>query len=227
MTRRTVALTFGKGNAKVGESVYTFSLPAGWTCPGAMDCMARANRRTGKVSDGPDSRFRCFSVSMEARHPNVRDARWRNYELLKRAGSTAAMAALILRSLPSKATIVRIHVGGDFYSRDYLAAWVSVAESRPDVTFYAYSKSVTLFVGRTLPANLRITASAGGRQDRWIEASGLRRATVVFSEAEASAAGLEIDHDDTHAQGTGPSFALLIHGTQPKGSAAAAALRAL
>jgi hypothetical protein len=164
---------------------------------------------------------------MEARHTSVRNSRWRNLTLLKRAGTTARMAELLTRSLPPKATIIRIHVGGDFFSRDYLDAWVAVAESRPWIRFYAYSKSVTLFVGRKLPANLQITASVGGRQDRWIEASGLRTATVVFSEAEAAAAGLVIDHDDTHAMLPGPSFALLIHGTQPKGSAAAAALRAL
>ena len=39
--------------------------------------------------------------------------------------------------------------------------------------------------------------------------------------------GLEIDHDETHAIGPGPSFALLIHGTQPKGSKAAAAIKRL
>jgi len=53
---------------------------------------------------------------------------------------------------------------------------------------------------------------------------------VVFSEAEAEKLGLEIDHDDSHA--ARPSlrdqdFALLIHGTQPKGTAAATALKEL
>jgi hypothetical protein len=220
-------LTFGVGNAKVGGKVHTFSLPAGWTCPGAMDCLARANRETGKVTDGPDTAFRCFSVTMEARHTSVRNSRWRNRELLQSAGTSARMAELIQRSLPARATIVRIHVGGDFFSKAYLDAWIAVAEANPNVRFYAYTKSVSLFIGRVLPANLVITASVGGRQDHLIPLSGLRTATVVFSEAEAEALGLAIDHDDTHAMFPGPSFALLIHGTQPKGSRAAAALRAL
>ena len=41
---------------------------------------------------------------------------------------------------------------------------------------------------------------------------------------------LEIDHDDSHAADPTrrrKSFALLIHGVQPKGSAASAAVRAL
>jgi hypothetical protein len=52
-------------------------------------------------------------------------------------------------------------------------------------------------------------------------------ARVVFSEQEARDLGLAIDHDDSHAMTHGPDFALLVHGTQPKGSDAAAAVRAL
>ena len=52
----------------------------------------------------------------------------------------------------------------------------------------------------------------------------------MFSEAEADALGLDIDHDDSHA--ARPSlaqqdFALLIHGTQPKDTEASKALKAL
>lgn len=49
----------------------------------------------------------------------------------------------------------------------------------------------------------------------------------MFSQAEADELGLEIDHDDSHAALPGPSFALLIHGIQPKGSEAGKAVRAL
>ena len=53
---------------------------------------------------------------------------------------------------------------------------------------------------------------------------------MVYSEAEAVALGLAIDHDDSHA--ARPSlrdqdFALLIHGTQPKGTKASEALKRL
>jgi len=48
---------------------------------------------------------------------------------------------------------------------------------------------------------------------------------VVYSEREAENLGLEIDHDDTHAAFGKENFALLIHGTQPKGSAASEALK--
>ena len=78
-------------------------------------------------------------------------------------------------------------------------------------------------------AQLCLTASYGGTHDHLIEEFNLRSAKVVFSEAEAAELGLEIDHDDSHAAVTprDNSFALLIHGTQPKGSAASVALKEL
>ena len=75
-----------------------------------------------------------------------------------------------------------------------------------------------------------MTASYGGSTDQLIDSEQLRSTKVVFSAAEAADLGLENDHDDSHA--ARPSlqdqdFALLIHGTQPKGTEAAEALKAL
>ena len=69
-------LKFGQGNAKLDKAIATFSIPAGHTCPGADKCMARANRLTGKISDGKSQEFRCFSASSEAAFSSVRESRW-------------------------------------------------------------------------------------------------------------------------------------------------------
>jgi hypothetical protein len=224
-------LSFGKGNAKVGDRVYTFSLPAGHTCPFANECFSRADKLTGKIKDGPNTVFRCFAASMEARLPSIRKSRWNNLDLLRKAGLTNsnAMRDLILASIPRKAKKVRIHVAGDFFNPEYLRAWVLVARARPDVLFYAYTKSIPLVMADRglIPFNLVITASIGGKADHMITGSGLQSARVVYSEQEAKFLGLPIDHDDTHAQRNGGSFALLIHGTQPAGSKAAKALAEL
>ena len=51
-----------------------------------------------------------------------------------------------------------------------------------------------------------------------------RVAYVVYTEQEAAEyRGLEIDHDDSHCFGDKP-FALLVHGSQPAGSEASAAI---
>jgi hypothetical protein len=221
-------LKFSKGNAKLGKHIFTFSLPSGFTCPNALECLSKANRETGKITDGKATHFRCFSASQEALYQSVRKQRWHNLVALK-GKPVSEMYGLISLSIPSKANMVRIHVGGDFFSQAYFDAWLAVAEEMPHVTFYAYTKSLPYWVARlgSIPSNLILTASRGGRKDSLIEEYGLREARVVFSVEEAESLGLPIDHDDSHAYQAGPSFALLIHGTQPKGSKAASAKNAL
>ena len=114
--------------------------------------------------------------------------------------------------------LVRIHESGDFFSLGYLNAWIEVAKQNPDLKFYCYSKSLDFFLDLVLPENFYLTASYGGKFDHLID-QGLfpRFAKVYKTEEEAIADGLEVDHDDSHCFGDKP-FALLVHGTQPKGS---------
>ena len=218
-------LSFGAGNAKLDKTIATFSLPSGFTCPGALECLSKANRETGKMTDGAETRFRCFSASAEAVFPSVRVQRWKNFDLLKAAPS---MADLICESLP-KENIVRVHVGGDFFSLAYFDAWLETARRNPTKLFYAYTKSLNFWVARldAIPSNFKLNASRGGRNDELIDAHGLKSAEVVFSESEAEAKGLEIDHDDSHAFAQEKSFALLLHGPQASGSNASVALKEL
>ena len=239
-------LKFGDPNAKlkkmikkVGLVLKTFTLPAGHTCPAAKDCFSRADRETGKVTDGPDTVFRCFMASAEARSPSLRKLVWHNLELIKEALKRDAQAGfenmphtsqLINKSLPKKFDIMRVHVGGDYFNKEYLQAWIEVAKLNPDKVFYSYSKSLHLFKQFALPENLVLTASRGGKHDDLIDLHGWKEALVVYSEEEADELGLEIDHDDSHAANPDTreqSFALLIHGVQPAGSEAAQAIKAL
>ena len=218
------------GNAKLPHYTVTFSLPSGYTCPGACDCLSRADRKLGTITDGPDTQFRCFSASQESAFKSVRVSRWANMDLLKARRTTAAIRDLILESIPSDTILIRIHVGGDFYSQAYFDAWIEVAQRMPDVIFYAYTKSLGLWVNRMedIPDNLRLVASRGGKFDKFIDEHDLPSATVVLHPKEAKKLGLPIDHDDSHARGEDRhSFALLIHGSQPAGSEASAALKRL
>ena len=229
-------LRFGNPNSKLkkliqklGLVLKTFTLPAGWTCPAAKDCLSRANRETGKITDGPDTVFRCFAASAEATYPSLRKMVWHNFELIKQTldDGIDALADLICESLPKKFDVMRVHVGGDYFSKKYLQAWIEVAKRNPDKVFYSYSKSLHFFKEFALPENLILTASRGGKYDDMIELHGWKEALVVYSEQEAIDKGLEIDHDDTHAAFGKENFALLIHGTQPKGSNASIALSAI
>ena len=221
--------SFSIGNGKLGRSTGIFNLPAAWTCPGASICKWRADRITGKLSGGEDQELRCFAASEENHRPNVRASRWKNLDNCKRllaSGGSKLLADHLIADMPAKIEYLRIHASGDFFSREYLRAWILVAQSLPDVTFYAYTKSIPFFVGIDLPNNFIVTASIGGKYDDQIP-DGMKTARIVYSEAEAEQLGLPIDHDDSHARENKGNFALLIHGVQPAGSMAAKAISEL
>lgn len=216
------------------RKVYSFDLLSGWSCPFADQCMSRAiigDDGKRKIKDGKNTQFRCFSASQEVQYTNVYNLRNDNFQELRHM-SEDDMYNAINQSLPSDAGIVRIHVAGDFFNRFYMLAWIRVALMNPNVLFYAYTKSLRywLELQDSMPINLVLTASRGGREDYLIDQHNLREAVVVFSEQQAAELGLEIDHDDSHAARPSlrnQSFALLIHGTQPKDSEASKALQVL
>lgn len=227
---------------------HSFSLRSGWTCPFAKKCLAKAvedpitKKRT--ISRGPDADMQCFSASQEALYPEVYNQRDYNEKLAKvrLAKGTSAFAKTMIKSIseniPRSQTYFRIHVGGDFFNKDYLQGWLLVVKAFPDITFYAYTKSYPYFENLTLPPNFIVTHSLGGRYDNEIKKKGLKFAAIVYSEDEAknypwtdksgqTHVGLEIDHDDSHAYSGDKPFALLIHGSQPAGSDASKAVVAL
>lgn len=223
-------LSFSKGNAKISHPY--FSLPAGYTCPFARLCKSTADRDTGKIKDTKHTEFRCYAASQEAIYKNTRNARWRNFDLLKEAKTKDAMFKLIKDSLEynlPNANLIRIHESGDFFNQDYFDAWLKIAKETPSVTFYAYTKAIPYWVARisSIPKNFKLNASKGGRFDSLIDSYNLKYAEVVFSVEEAKQKGLYIDKDDKLAWSQDNSFAILLHGTQPAGSEASKALSAL
>jgi hypothetical protein len=217
-----------------GRKVVSLDLLSGFSCPFAEECLSKAvtleNGRR-KIKDGPKTKFRCFSASQEVQYTGVYNRRSKNYKILKPL-STSSMVDLLAEAMPKKTGIVRIHVAGDFFNQKYFDAWVSMANRFPHILFYAYTKSLRYWVARLdeIPYNLVLTASMGGREDYLADDYSLRKTHVIFSENEAATMGLEIDHSDEHAavpEWRENDFALLIHGTQPKGSDAAVALKEL
>jgi hypothetical protein len=217
-------LSFSNGNAKL-KGIHTFSLPAGWSCPGANLCLSKVNKLTGKIKDGINTQFRCYAASAEALFPNVRKSRWNNFELLKKCAGVDEMVNLILSSLPKKAKIIRAGQSGDFYSQNYFDAWLKVAAIKKDIIFYAYTKSIPFVFARkdVIPNNFKVVASKGGKYDDLIEKNNLRFAEVVFSKNEAKEKGLKLDKTDSIAYKGKTSFGLLLHNTQPAGTLAAKA----
>ena len=107
-----------KGNSKT--ECFSFDLPAIETCPGRTEECSRD----------------CYAANLMRIYPAV-DAKYRrNQEITYHPGFVDYMVATI----PADCQF-RIHVSGDFFHPDYVLKWVEIVKRRPDVTFYAYTRS--------------------------------------------------------------------------------------
>jgi histidyl-tRNA synthetase len=171
-------MKFVKNTKYYTGTVYEWNLPTGHTCPFALECLVKVDRQTGKFENKSNA-YRCYAASPE-RFPAVRNHRWTNYEYVL-AGNKP--------ELPKGCTAVRIHAAGDFFNQAYFDMWVEIAKENPDVEFWAYTKSLKYWVNRIneIPANLVLTASAGGRNDELIDQYKLKHVQVVKDETLAPA----------------------------------------
>lgn len=223
-------LTISQPNSKLGQiQAPSLSLPAGYSCPFAKVCKSLAHRHGKKAFSGKAIKdygdVRCYVASAEVAYPAVRKMRWRNYDLLMsvgKKGGAQAMADLIVRSLRhyeqnhGAVRVFRIHDSGDFFSLDYLDAWIECAKAMPGVLFYAYTKSLSFWANRKseIPKNLRLIASEGGKEDELIGKEGFRKSVIVKDSGEAIKRNLNIDVNDFLAAFGDKDFALLLHGVQ-------------
>lgn len=194
----------------------SFDLPAGWSCPMADMCLSKADKITGKITDGKNSQFRCYAASLESAFTSTRKAHWHNFEIL-RGKSTEQMVELILESIPSSVKVMRVHSSGDFFNRDYFNAWVAVARQLPNVVFFGYTK-ILPYVNADKSDNFRLVYSYGGKLDHLVTNEPV--AYVVNTIADGLARGFDLacqihPADDFNFIMSGKSFALALHGTQP------------
>jgi hypothetical protein len=83
--------------------------------------------------------------------------------------------------------IIRVHDIGDYFSDDYLRAWLTVMVACPQARFYSYTKEVDRFrqlVTPDPPTNFAWVYSYGGTQDMLLN-DLVDRVADVFPTAEA------------------------------------------
>lgn len=118
-----------QGNAKLGRRVWTFSLPAGDSCPGATAFCARVcYAKRGRVALQRSRYLQTFDLAIPVLEPRLRSE---------------------LGALPPRAA-VRIHASGDFHSAAYIDMWARLASEHPGRAFWAYTRSWA--VAELLPA---------------------------------------------------------------------------
>jgi len=178
--------------------VYEWNLPSGFSCPSALECLVKVERKTGKFNNKSNA-YRCYSA-MQERFPAVREHRWKNFDFLRSGG---------VPIIPEKAKAVRIHMSGDFYSQKYFDLWLQICKDNPKVEFWAYTKSVNYWVKRLdeIPDNLILTASQGGKYDYLINKHNLKNVEIIKTKEEAQ--GRPIDICDDQARKPNINFCLL------------------
>lgn len=187
--KKGMILTDGKDNDKLlltGQKnrvyIACMSLTARDTCPGMGLC-------------GGD----CYAWTMSNQYKSVANKYASNYELSK-LDSFVDMVNSDIANVYYGHKYIRIHVSGDFYSSDYLAKWVKIANDNPDKIFYAYTKSVPIVKEYKdkygLPDNLIITYSYGGKFDDMIDPVNDRHVIVISKDAPAPAGYADGSKDD-------------------------------
>lgn len=113
--RRAEVSGWGRGNSKLGFGIYTYSKLPGrvGSCPGSTESCETY----------------CYAKRLVAN-------KW-VWQML--TDNTARGDEL--PPLPDDAKIVRFHVSGDFDTAGYVESWINLAESRPAVRFFGYTRS--------------------------------------------------------------------------------------
>lgn len=114
---RTNLHHISEGNTKT--ACFSFDLPPVETCPGSTTLC----------------RKECYAVNL-ARYKGVKNKYARNYDIVFHP----AFVDYMVETIPYGCDF-RIHVSGDFFHADYVQKWIEIATKRPDVRFYAYTRS--------------------------------------------------------------------------------------
>lgn len=174
-----------------------------WSIP-ALTATLESGKRVKTCPNAGVCGSACYARSGTYRFSNVRKAHTENLRFVDEEPDR--WEAQLIAELDHKRyreAWVRIHDGGDFYSLEYAKAWLRVAESAPDVHFYAYTKEVAMFKKLTLPPNFTIIYSTGGLQDHLIDKEVDRHADVFPDLKSLKAAGYSDQAEDDRLAVTG------------------------
>jgi hypothetical protein len=129
------------------------------------------------------------------------------------------VTVMVAHLISERVRILRIHDSGDFYSPQYMLQWFKIAESLPNVTFYAYTKQVILMrkLWDKKPDNLKLIQSIGGKFDDLID-TNKPHARIFASLAELLTANYtDTSVSDKPAATIGVNnIGLIIHGVKKK-----------
>lgn len=110
-----------QGNSKLGQGVWSFSLPIAKSCKSATSLCSKA----------------CYAKAGHFVWRSVRKSREEAWKASGRKDFVDRVVSLIERR---QITVVRVHVEGDWVDPTYTLKWAEIAAKLPDVKFYAYTR---------------------------------------------------------------------------------------
>ena len=171
-----------KTSKNLNLRVFNFGIPAyksasgKLTCPMADECVEF-----------------CYAKKGAYVWSNVQPAFEKRYQLSKTLEFIDAMNSEIKKKRPE---YVRVHDSGDYYSRSYLAKWITIANENPSVKFYSYTNMVDMIKNTKLPDNYDIIFSDSGKQKHMIDQSADRHTKIFKSKEDLLSKGY-VDASDT------------------------------
>lgn len=111
-------------NSKLGNEVFSFSLPAISTCPGSSELCRSA----------------CYATKGHFRRGNIQ-RKYSALEQIAREDYRSLASKLVEEIRERSVEIVRIHASGDFFSVDYVRLWALVIAQTEETKYYAYTRS--------------------------------------------------------------------------------------
>ena len=157
---------------KLNKRVFNFSIPAyksetgKVTCPFADKCIKFCYAQKGNYK----------------RFPSVKNGMEKKYQLTKEPNFVELMNKEIQKKKPD---FIRVHDSGDYYSKEYLNKWLTIAKENPKVKFYSYTNSIKFIKElQEIPGNFDFIFSDSGKQVNLIDKAKDRH-TKIFDSIES------------------------------------------
>ena len=129
-----------QGNEKLGKSVWNISLLPGEK-PLTLKCGVRLTNIAGTCEGcGRECEKCCYAINSAKCHHNVVIEAWGENTMLAREDMGTFFAELQIAIDRNEIKVMRIHVGGEFFSLEYMTEWIRFILRNPDVVFYFYTK---------------------------------------------------------------------------------------
>lgn len=171
----------------------------GWTLPAHIVTLSNGEKFNVCPNAGVCGAF-CYAKTGTYQFGNVKKAHLKKLELV--LNDRDKWVELIMEELKDKRykdKFIRIHDAGDFFDRDYLERWLYIAKMNEGITFYTYTKEVSLMKSLewAIPHNFIVIYSYGGKEDHLIDKKNDRHSDVFTDYMDMIKAGYnDISEDD-------------------------------